>query len=76
MSHDLKIGRAVHYQHVEGCRTSAVVWVWGDTVVNLHVSSSQTAEDKEDRLSYGRTSVVHGMDQGQWHWPDECPYNL
>lgn len=79
MSHIIKIGRVVHYGHrpEDGCETADIVHVWGaQDVVNLLVKRKVISYEERHNPVYALTSVNHGTEPGQWHWPDECPYQL
>lgn len=70
---NLVINRLVHY--VTGfsvqrkCYPAVVVDVRTAESVDLQVFKPA---DKDGTV--GGVGVLHGMEVGQWHWNDECPY--
>lgn len=72
MDRTLAIGRQVHYRHQGRCLPATVVRVWSEQTVNLVVLSDLDTPVVFDRAPLkGFTSIVHGLGEDQWHWPDE-----
>lgn len=72
-NHKLVIGRIVHYtagfSMAMECLPAMTVKVRNARAIDLQVFKAGGQHG-----TVGEVGVLHGMEVGQWHWPDECPY--
>lgn len=82
---EMVVGRIVHYKVKGDCRAAVIVKVWSPETVNLVWFGDQSSDRESllDRMEKkvvidsllkvdGKTSIIQGEEDGQWHWPREC----